>query len=49
MLLLTMAQSSNGSMSSMLVHMDGLEKMVKLRGGLHEGGFQKVIMRMIGW
>ncbi|KUJ22896.1 uncharacterized protein LY89DRAFT_729003 [Mollisia scopiformis] len=42
-------ESSNGSMSSMVIHMDGLEKMVNLRGGLHEGGFSMIIQRIIGW
>lgn len=42
-------ESSNGSMSSMVIHMDGLEKMVRLRGGLHDGGFPMIVQRMIGW
>ena len=42
-------ESSNGSMSSMVIHMDGLEKMVRLRGGLHDGGFPTIVQRMVGW
>jgi len=29
--------------------MDGLEKMVKLRGGFQEGQFPPIVRRMIGW
>lgn len=42
-------ESSNGTMSSMIVHMDGLEKMVRLRGGLHEAGFPVIVQRIVGW
>jgi hypothetical protein len=33
----------------MEVHMNGLEKMVNLRGGLHNGGFPLIIQRMVAW
>ncbi|KAH7363779.1 fungal-specific transcription factor domain-containing protein [Rhexocercosporidium sp. MPI-PUGE-AT-0058] len=42
-------ESSNGTAESMVVHMDGLEKMVSLRGGIENGGFSLIVQRMIGW
>ncbi|KAM3080748.1 hypothetical protein ACMFMG_005678 [Clarireedia jacksonii] len=41
--------SSNGSKESMKVHLQGLRKMVELRGGLQEGGFSQHIQRLIAW
>jgi hypothetical protein len=42
-------EAANGSLSSVQVHMDGLEKMVSLRGGLYEGGFAPFVQRLIAW
>lgn len=42
-------QSSNGSVESMLIHMDGLERMVRMRGGIQNGGFPMIVQRMIAW
>ncbi|KAL2072878.1 hypothetical protein VTL71DRAFT_12221 [Oculimacula yallundae] len=42
-------ESSNGTAASMIVHMDGLEKMVNMRGGIENGGFPLIVQRMIGW
>jgi hypothetical protein len=39
----------NGSLSSVRTHIDGLEQMVKIRGGLAEGGFDPAIRRLILW
>lgn len=47
--LLILEQSTNGTKESMLVHMDGLEKMVQMRGGLLDGGFPAIVQRLIGW
>lgn len=33
----------------MLVHLNGLEEMVNLRGGLETGGFNPHVRRLIGW
>lgn len=33
----------------MIVHMNGLEKMVQLRSGLLDGGFPAIVQRLIGW
>src|ERR1700678_1194064 len=33
----------------MLVHMEGLEKMVRMRGGIRSGGFPMIVQRMIAW
>jgi hypothetical protein len=33
----------------MLVHMDGLEKMVQMRGGIQFGQFPMIVQRMIAW
>ena len=33
----------------MLVHMDGLERMVQMRGGIQSGGFPMIVQRMIAW
>jgi hypothetical protein len=33
----------------MLVHVDGLERMVQMRGGIHSGGFPMIVQRMIAW
>lgn len=42
-------ESSNGDREAMVVHLNGLERMVKLRGGLQAGGFSLIVQRMIGW
>jgi hypothetical protein len=33
----------------MLVHVDGLERMVQMRGGIQSGGFPMIVQRMIAW
>jgi hypothetical protein len=33
----------------MQVHLKGLEEMVKLRGGIRDGGFAPYIRRLIAW
>ncbi|KAH9212874.1 fungal-specific transcription factor domain-containing protein [Leptodontidium sp. 2 PMI_412] len=42
-------ESSNGTAASMIVHMNGLERMVNMRGGIEHGGFPLIVQRMIGW
>ncbi|KAN0122911.1 Fungal specific transcription factor domain containing protein [Hyaloscypha variabilis] len=42
-------ESSNGSVESMLVHVDGLVRMVQMRGGIQSGGFPMIVQRMIAW
>lgn len=42
-------KSSNGTAASMIVHMNGLERMVNMRGGIEHGGFPLIVQRMIGW
>lgn len=42
-------EASNGVVASMIVHMDGLEQMVRMRGGIEGGGFAMIVQRMIGW
>ena len=39
----------NGSLNSVRAHIDGLEQMVKIRGGLEAGGFDSPIRRLILW
>lgn len=46
---LAACESSNGRRSSMIVHMNGLERMVSHRGGLEKGGFGSTLKRMVRW
>ncbi|KAF4631206.1 hypothetical protein G7Y89_g6916 [Cudoniella acicularis] len=46
---LAIYESANGELEDTMAHLDGLEKMVNLRGGLLEGGFAPYVLRLIGW
>lgn len=42
-------QATNGTLEGIRTHMNGLEQMVRMRGGLQQGGFSAHLRRLIAW
>jgi hypothetical protein len=42
-------QATNGTLEGIQTHMNGLEQMVRMRGGLQQGGFSAHLRRLIAW
>jgi len=42
-------QATNGTLDGVRTHMNGLEQIVRIRGGLHQGGFSAHLRRLIAW
>jgi hypothetical protein len=42
-------QATNGTLEGVRTHMNGLEQMVRMRGGLQQGGFSAHLRRLIAW
>lgn len=47
--MLTSPQATNGSISAVQTHLQGLKKMVTLRGGIHESGMNAYTARLVLW
>jgi hypothetical protein len=48
-MLISDSQLSNGSLAAVEVHMNGLERMVNMRGGVNCSNFSPALRRVVLW